>query len=423
MPAPARHGDILLAAIKARKQRNQSGAKHRRITHNTLARFESHEAADEERRRARQGMRKLRSKQRSAAAKPCGKQCSAAKPASKRQRHIQRGRARLSMKKLRSKQRSAAAKPGRKQCSVAKPEGNPARHILRNCCGRRKENCKCFTHGRGLEIAKSCKRKNVTATVERAKTSRIQTWRDTGDMPAYMRQIGWNASMQYSWLFPIAIMWRHFSNEEFWAALMNMGAVLQNKPPDFGLVEKAMRSFQAKKIAYHGGVFFSGSTLTRYRYGSAAKPGTWKECNDNQDFISKETLALKVMWHVAGTLKGSFDSLQRQPSRQCWEACTQGFLSQLQEHTVGCFSDYSLKVALDGILLSQPCLEQVVSWWPMRCPAYLSSLPKLYPVCTRSQEDLFLAGCHFHYSLKDRLPKFLLRDSLAQICWAERGVS
>ena len=140
-------------------------------------------------------------------------------------------------------------------------------------------------------------------------------------------------------------------------------------------------------------------------------------------FISNETLAIKVMWHVAGTLKGSFDSLQRQPSRQCWEACTQGFLSQLRECTVGCFSDYSLKVALDGIQLSQPCLEQVVSWWPMRCPAYQSSLPKLYPVCTRSQVDLFLAGCHFHYSMKDRLPKFFLCDSLAQTCWVERGVS
>ena len=32
--------------------------------------------------------------------------------------------------------------------------------------------------------------------------SRIHTWRDAGDMPAYMTQIGWTSSMQYSWLFP-----------------------------------------------------------------------------------------------------------------------------------------------------------------------------------------------------------------------------
>ena len=86
-----------------------------------------------------------------------------------------------------------------------------------------------------------------------------------------------------------------------------------------------------------------------------------RKCKDNQDFISKEILALKVMWHVAGTFKQSYDSLQRQPSRQCWKACTQDFLAQLHEHTVGCFSDYSLKIALDGVLVSPSCLELVLS--------------------------------------------------------------
>ena len=49
--------------------------------------------------------------------------------------------------------------------------------------------------------------------------SRIQTWRDTRDMQGYMRQIGWEDSMRYSWLSPIAFIWRHFSNEELWTAL------------------------------------------------------------------------------------------------------------------------------------------------------------------------------------------------------------
>ena len=371
----------IAAAIDARKQQIARRSEHRRSTNNAHARFQSIESADLERRRARQRMKKHRSKKRPAAAQPARRQPSAPQPASQRQRHIPR-----------------------------------------NCCGRRSENCRCFTHGRGLEIAKSVKRKILTSTADRVAKSPIQTWRDTADMPGYMRQIGWNPSMRYSWLFPIAFMWRHFSNEEFWVGLMNVGAVLQNQPPDFGLIEQAMRSFRAKKMSYHGGIFFSGCALRRYRYGSAAKPAAWKECTGIQDFISKEILALKVMWHVAGLLQPSFDSLQRQPSRQCWKACTQGFLSQLHEHTSGCFSDYSLKIALDGILLSQPCLEKVVSWWPMKCPAYQSSLPELYPACKRSQDDLFLTGCHFHQSMKIRFPKFFLRDSLAQTCWMKRGV-
>ena len=326
------------AAIEARKQKIAKRKAYSRSSGNAHARFQSFEAADLERKRARLGMRKLRSKRSHASAQPARKQCSAAKPATKRQRHIPR-----------------------------------------NCCGRRPENCKCFKHGRGLEIAKSNKRRKITSIAERVTKSPIQTWRDTGDMPGYMRQIGWNTSMRYSWLFPIAFMWRHFSNEEFWGGLMKIGAVLQNQPPDFGLIEKTMRCFQAEKVSYHGGVFYSGRALTRYRYGSAAKPAKWQECTDIQDFISKEILALEVMWHVAASLKHSFDSLQSQPSRQLWKACTQGFLSKLHEHTSGCFSDYSLKITLDGILLSQPCLEKVLSWWPMKCSAYKSSLPKLYP--------------------------------------------
>ena len=202
-----------------------------------------------------------------------------------------------------------------------------------------------------------------------------------------------------------------------------MGAVPQNQTPNFALVEKAMRGFETKQISYHGGVFYSGGALTWYRFGSSTKPAKWEKCEDTLDFISKKILALKVMWHVAGTFKESYDSLQRQPSRQCWKACTQDFLAKLHEHTKGCFSDYSMKISLDGVLLSQPCLEKVISWWPMKCTAYEKGPPVLYPECTRSQEDLFLAGCHFHHNLKAKLPKFCLRDSLAQTCWMKRGVS
>ena len=177
------------AAIEARKQKNAKRKAYSRSSGNAHARFQSFEAADLERKRARLGMRKLRSKRNHASAQPARKQCSAAKPASKRQRHI-----------------------------------------LHNCCGRRSENCSCFTHGRGLEIAKSGKRKIITSIAERVAKSPIQTWRDTGDMPGYMRQIGWNASMRYSWLFPIAFMWRHFSNEELWASLMKNGAFIGRNP-------------------------------------------------------------------------------------------------------------------------------------------------------------------------------------------------
>ena len=100
---------------------------------------------------------------------------------------------------------------------------------------------------------------------------------------------------------------------------------------------------------------------------NAAKLAEWQKCQADEDFITKEIRSLKVMWYVAGTLKQSFDTLQKQPSRQCWKACTEEFFAALQQHTRGCFADYSLKIALDGVLLSQQRLETVVSWWPMQC--------------------------------------------------------
>ena len=140
--------------------------------------------------------------------------------------------------------------------------------------------------------------------------------RHTGDMPGYMRQIGWSASMRYSLLFPTAFMWRHFSNEEFWTALQKVGAVKRNEQPNFCLIEKVMRAFAGAGVSCHGGLFYSGSVLTEYRFGDAAKPAQWKKCRADEDFIAREIMSLKVMWHVAGKLKKSFDNLQKEPSRR-----------------------------------------------------------------------------------------------------------
>ena len=163
--------------------------------------------------------------------------------------------------------------------------------------------------------------------------------------------------------------------------------------------------------------------MTHFRFGSAAKPAKWRTCKANNDFIAKEILALRLMWHVVQCRKEAYDSLQRSPCRQCWTACTEEFLTELRQHTKGCFADYSVKITLDAVLLSQPALEKVVSWWPMQCPAYQNELPKLYPKCAKTQSDLFLARCHFHQRLKTSFPKYHLKDSLAQLCWMERGVS
>ena len=305
------HVQAIARGIAGRKQRNAAV----KTAKDPLAKFESRAAGDEERRRVRASVRKHRVTKRVAANARKQKKRVPTLLHEERPNNISRR-------------------------SVSKPT---SRHIPVNCCGRRKHNCSCFTSGRGATIASSLKRRLFQPIPSRVLKSRIQTWQDTGDMPGYMRQIGWHATMRYSWLFPIAFMWRHFSNEQFWSALMEIGAVRINQPPKFALVEKVMRSFKAQNISYKGGVFYSANTLTKYRFGSAAKPAEWLDCDASQDYITKEILALKVMWHVVRSFKKDYDSLQRNPTRQCWKACTQGFLDALHEHTKGTFSDYSLK--------------------------------------------------------------------------------
>ena len=110
------------------------------------------------------------------------------------------------------------------------------------------------------------------------------------------------------------------------------------------------------------------------------------------DFIAREVLALRIVWHVAETFLSEYDALQSKPTRQCWKACTEAFLKAIRNHTKGIFGDYSMKITLDGVLLSQPRLELAVSWWPMHCPAYKIALPALYANCTTSRQDLFWAA-------------------------------
>ena len=167
-------------AIALRKQRNAAIS----ATKNPSAKFESGTSADEKRRRCRDLMRGLRKKRCRWRAEPRKVRATSAKT-------------------LRG---SSAGKPA-------------TRNVPANCCGKRKHKCTCFDGGRGLEIARSLRRRKLNHIMPAIAQSRIQTWRDTRDMPAYMRQIGWEDSMRYSWLFPIVFIWRHFSNEEFWIAL------------------------------------------------------------------------------------------------------------------------------------------------------------------------------------------------------------
>ena len=286
------------------------------------------------------------------------------------------------------------------------------------CCGRRKESCHCYDSGTGLTLRKACKKAVINALVRRVRKSPIQTWRDTADMSEYAKQI---KCKKLKHLFPTAFMWRHFSNKHLWEALVKNGAVKHDGPPSWALVRSTLEIFVLHNQPVHGGFFYSGNILRKYRFCTT---GTWTDCKAaGMGRIETEVVALRIVWRVARKMQGALDSLHSNPTRIAWRRCTETFMNELNERTDGIFGHYSMKLALDGILVSRPALMKVCSWWPMLCPAYMSELPHLYPGLKRKQEDLFLAACHYHRMMRENFPKMSISESLAQLCWKKRNVT
>ena len=278
-----------------------------------------------------------------------------------------------------------------------------------------------FDTGPGEAIAAKFKTKIFCPLPARTAASDIQTWWDTEDMTNYNQQVPWNDSMSYVVLFPLAMCWRIFSNGKFWDALKQAGAVSLTETPAWVKFRPVMELLRAQGESFYAGLFYCGNKLKKFRYGLV---GSWQRCTAcKMDDIDKLIEAMKTVWYVARHMKNDFQKLQSTPTRNNWKTCTQGFLESIRARTVRMFNNYSLKKTLDAILISQPGLERVVSYWPMHCPAYVQYLPKLYPGISCTQDELYAAACHYHRQLKRTFPKFRFGDSLAQLCWLERGVA
>ena len=339
-------------------------------------------------------------------------------------------RRRVNRHTMRRLRKAATKSVGKRRKRVQKaPPSNPKKasalhslSISKNmpmpCCGRRKENCRCYDSGTGLALRKACKRSLLGALKRRVHASRIQYWRDTADMPQYARQV---KCRKFEHLLPMAFMWRHYSNAVLWQALMDNRAVHQDSPPSWPRVRITLETFARADAPVHGGFFYSGNVLRKYRYSTNAN---WIDCTHSDlSNVEKEMIALKVMWHVAHNMRGALNSLQRTPTRSGWKTCTETFINALRERTTGMFAHYSLKICLDGVLVNNGSLMKVCSWWPMLCPAYQDELPKLYPGIKKTQKDLFLAACHFHAQMREEFHSMSMSESLAQLCWVKRQIT
>ena len=291
--------------------------------------------------------------------------------------------------------------------------------VPRPCCGRRGQKCKCFESGRGAEIAKSMSKKELRKLRKGFENSPIQTAQDTDDMTKYEEQIPEGISYRFLWFY--TFMWRFFSNDAFWDALVQVKAVSYDRVPKWNKVREVMETFNAKKTSFFGGLFYSGNVLLYYRYDVCKD---WSDCKAlGIDTMGGYIEGLKVVYYCVQLIGVYLDELEINPSRAGFRVCTQGLYTELGYRTSGLFGHYSIKIMLDGLVIRCPGLQAVCSWFPMLCTAYVSGLPKLYPILKNNDEaDMFLAACHLLRTLRSTGKRITLSEALAQLCWVKRGL-
>ena len=82
----------------------------------------------------------------------------------------------------------------------------------------------------------------------------ILTFRDTVDMPEYLRQCPRRASESMLYWRRMAFLWRSFSNPILWQALLDYGAVTPAKEPDWKKLETVLRRFIENGLPVGGGM-------------------------------------------------------------------------------------------------------------------------------------------------------------------------
>ena len=166
----------------------------------------------------------------------------------------------------------------------------------------------------------------------------------------------------------------------------------------------------------HGGMFRT-PIMKSYR-NSASEEFTSIE---HLPTPGRETLAYKTMWKALP--RTELTAFSEQATRDTFKNAVEKFTKNLygkEGLTKGKFNDYSVKCMIDALLVNDTVNRNVISTWPMQCPAYKSQLPKLFPGIKPAQ--FYKAACFMHRLIYAK-HRFHLGDSLAQLCWIERGLT
>ena len=279
----------------------------------------------------------------------------------------------------------------------------------------------------------------------------ILTPKDAKDMSFIISKLN-NARMSiHNFMFRAALFRMYSKPSTYEALCQHVGAPQpDSRPPDFKSMEKALVKLYAAREPVWGGMFYP-ATLRAVTFLNG-KVKLFPQATTPTLKANRDIQVFKTIWSALekdGTLQAYYNCRQAlshdsasQPvvaARNAFASWYDSFYDHLTHHTKGWFGDYAMKCILDvgcSVTLHlirdkrQVFPDEVLSRWPVNCPAYAAGVKKLLKrsykgaAMKRSLKQKLLM--HVHCVVSKKLggnPPQTLASTLAQLCWQKRQVN
>ena len=172
--------------------------------------------------------------------------------------------------------------------------------------------------------------------------------------------------------FRYCLAFRRFSNRSTWSALKPS---ITSSRVNWKGIRKALQHIVDSDEKMFGGLFYP-ATLRKYRMLPERR---WRACK-RMGAAERETLSLRLL--LAAIPSKECSNYDNNPSRQNWRLFVERYQSNVASTTVGLFSDYSMKCALDCLVLSSASRfpDSMISVWPSDCKGYVNAFKQLWRV-------------------------------------------
>jgi len=285
-----------------------------------------------------------------------------------------------------------------------------SRHRLYPCCGKRKQSCTCVWNDLEARIRPG-PWKQFEQSVAKCD---LLTGRDTSDTGYFLNLYSGAASdvpLPAFWF--MCVVYRRYSDPEMWEQLQGAISEADGQSPAWGEVQRALQKRIDEGKPIFGGKLYP-SSLKMYRLSPT---GPWMKCT-NMTTPDRELISLKLMYKA--TPRKLLQAYDTAPSRDSWAQWYDAFMESMAGTTVGLFGPYSMKCALDVMVLCGRAREADLSRWPAECTGYSHILFGIFgkdlPQVDRKRAmDLIFRRMCQHHGGKLKYPEVLMH-----LCWNHR---